>query len=331
MHIGWWAADNLDNEYCGKDGGTSYRHPLLSELNQRGHAIWKYGPDPGNYPYTESALDDLGILDEAYRFRDSLDFVLDAQGRIGHLDMLVVELRSVDFFREFRQQQYIINQAHDTGIPVLGFDRNNWGTDLSRDMKQKIHLLRPYFESRTDEAWRDITFFPYPIDTDYWPQSRITPRYDLVYVGNRYGREAQMDAFLDGLEDLDILVAGNWPDRDQDVTDKYPHVDFVGSTPHFSTIPLLQLGWMTFHVGKPDYHDIGMFTPRLVEAALANRVCGVWHEHDYLDWLPDKFVVEDNDDVRRLLRADVVEEYRENLWTTTVNGAATELECKPLA
>lgn len=335
MRLGYWAADNVNNVYCGKDGGTSYRHPLLHELNQRGHTIWFNGPDPGNYEYTEDALKELDILTDSYRFRESLGFLINDRARgvtwakgdgVAHLDACIVELRSKEF-DEFDRMRNVIDRCLEHDVAVFGFDRNNWGHHLNVGRQEQIELLRPYYLGRP--SWKEDHFFPYPYAPNYWPDSNTDPAYDLVYVGNRYGREDEMDDFLSGL-DMDILVAGNWPNRDQSVTDTYDHVDFVGSTPHFSTIPFIRLGRMTFHVGKHDYHNIGMFTPRLVEAALANRVCAISADHDYTEWVPDQFLVHDNDDVRSLLDnaldPAVVETYKHNLWTQTVTEAATQLE-----
>jgi len=335
MNIGWWAADNTDNIYCGKDGGTAYRHPLLSELNSRGHTVYLNGPDPGNYEYDASAFYDFGIDNECWRFRDSLEFIInqrphapDWRSDVEHLDVLIVEMRSREF-DEFGWMWDVIDAGHRLGVPVLGFDRNNWGQDLPSEAQKKVHLLRPYMQP-AEGSWSGQTFFPYPYDPDYWPHCTLEPQYDLVYVGNRYGREEQMDSFLDGLEDLSILVAGNWPDRDQSVTEQYDHVQFVGSTPHFSTIPFLALGRMTFHVGKPDYHRIGMFTPRLVEAALADRVCAVSSEHDHTGWCPDQFVVNDTADVLQLLSISsdrrIRRLYKSNLWTHDAATAAVKVE-----
>lgn len=323
-NIGWWDVGNRDNDYLGSDGGSYIRIPLLRELTNRGHTVYAEFPDPGNYGKDgTTVLDELGIKHESLRYRQRLTEIIEIdflERVIDRLDVLVVEARKSGF-EHFARQRDIVEQGRENNIPVFVFDRNNWAQhhpvgDL---------LLRPYVQE--NEYWdQEQVFFP------YWrsdvPKSEIEPQYDLVYVGNRYGREEQMDRFLDGLEDLDILVAGNWPDRDQEVTSKYDF-DFIGSTPHYSTIPLLKLGKATFHVGKPDYNDLGMVTMRPFEAAMANRVCFISDDVDILGTaIKGKFHTSNEKYIREMLsglpNAAMQRQFQRSL--NTVDKAARRLE-----
>ena len=271
LNIGWWDYGHTHNDYCGADGGSNIRIPLLRELNRRGHRIYFQSPPIDDYEYEDEVLAELGIYSESARFRQSMDFVIETNihRHIDELDVLVLEARYSDF-DEFEKQKALIRSAVVNDVPTYLFDRNNWAVDLPREYRENVHLLRPYRNSNT--RFDEQTWFPYFYD-DEIPDCNIQPEYDLVYIGNRYGREDEMDEFLNGRDHQDILVVGNWPNRDQQVTEKYDWVDFVGSTPHYSTIPLLQLGKATFHVGKPDYNDIGMLTMRPYEAFMAERPC----------------------------------------------------------
>lgn len=330
MKIGWWDAGNLDNQYCGNDGGSNLRIPLLKQLNGHGHTIYAEMADPGNYEYSEVGLweieDRVGqeFVDECYRFRESLDFVIERElkpGLIGQLDAVIIEARREDM-EEFKRSVQVARTAIDSDAHVFLFDRNNWAQQYPDDIPQNTYLLRPYYQA--NEVWPDSyqVFFPYFFRRDV-PETSLDVEYDLVYIGNRYGREEQMDKFLEGLEDLDILVCGNWPDKDQEVTEKYDF-DFVGSTPHFATIPTLRLGKASFHVGKPDYNELGMLTLRPFEAKTAGRPCFINSDINHINELVEnhRWATNKADWVKTML--DKTEEQRRKETGSNFNRTARE-------
>lgn len=310
MKIGWWDCGNLDNMYCGSDGGSNLRIPLLKQLNGHGHTIFAEMADPGNYDYDESglweieeSLDQSGFVEETYRFRESMDFVIERElgpGLVDDLDAVIVEARREDM-DEFGRSKHVMQLAIDSDAHVFVLDRNNWAKQYPDEIAQNTYLLRPYKDENPQWPSHYQIFWPYFWRRDV-PETSFEPEYDLVYIGNRYGREDQMDKFLEGLEDLDILVCGNWPDREQEVTEKYDF-DFVGSTPHFATVPTLRLGRASFHVGKPDYNEIGMLTLRPFEAKAAGRPCFINSDIQFIDELVEnhRWATNEADWVKKML------------------------------
>lgn len=298
MKLGWFDSGNFDNVYCGKDGGSYIRIPLLRELNRRGVQVDFEGYDPGNYPYSERALQDLGILKEAYRYRDGIPFArhenVDLTRDIADYDMLFVEARSPEF-SEYQRQEAIIEAAREEDVITLLFDRNNWAKEMPKELRTFCWLIRPY--PKIPQGFKKTEYFPYWYDTQI-PECNLEPEYDLVYVGNRWGREEQMMEFLDDCEDAgySLLIAGNWVDREPWMVDTYDWVEWVGSTPHFSTIPLLSLGKATFHVGKPDYNELGFVTMRAAEAWMANRPC-FYHDSVLNGNIDEDYFFEDPSDI----------------------------------
>lgn len=292
MKLGWFDSANFDNGYCGKDGGSYIRIPLLRELNRRGWQIDFEGYNPDNYDYTEEPLKQLDIIDQAIRFRSGIPFVNETT-LTDRYDAVIVEARSSDF-DEFDRQLEIID-AHDN---VYVLDRNNWARDIPADLRD-IHLLRPYIES--NDAFDVQTWFP------YWRDERVPvptthPEYDLVYVGNRWGREDEMREFLELSDGLDMLIAGNWPEREPDLVDEFDDIDWLGPVPHYSVVPLLGMGAATFHVGKPDYNPLGFLTMRTWEARMAGRCCFHTAELEYADQhLHNIFVFEHPRDIQAAL------------------------------
>lgn len=337
MRIGWWDCGNLDNMYCGNDGGSNLRIPLLRDLNDAGHTVLVDMQDPGNYTYRETGLRKIekkikqrNFREEAYRFRESLDCVIESRmdrNTVRRLDAVIVEARREDM-RETEQSKRVMKYAITGDTPLFIMDRNNWARQYPDWFADNSYLLRPYREH--NKHWTEARqfFWPYFHRRDV-PETDLEPEYDLVYIGNRYGREEQMDEFLDGLEDLDILVCGNWPDRDQEVTEKYDF-DFVGSTPHFATIPTLRLGKASFHVGKPDYNEIGMLTLRPFEASTAGRPCFVSSKIKYAFDLVEnhEWVTNESDWVKMMLERNQTyfdHEARSN-FTRSVTDARVQLE-----
>lgn len=266
--LGWFDSLNLDNQYCGKDGGSYIRIPLLRELNRRGWQIDFEGYDPGNYYYTEEGLFELGILEEAYRFRDSIDFVNHRSVNLSadDYDIIIVEARSSEF-SEYERQLDIIDAA-DCDCYVL--DRNNWARDMPAEYRNKVTLLRPY--DKPNEHFESQVYFPYWYDSNC-PRLTVEPRYDLVYVGNRWGRRDEMWDFLSAIEDFDVCMCGNWTMREPEMVEEFDMIDWIGPIPHFAVVPTLALGKATFHVGKPDYNELGFYTMRTYEARMAGRPC----------------------------------------------------------
>lgn len=335
MKIGWWDCGNLDNEYCGKDGGSNLRIPLLKQLNGHGHTIFAEMVDPGNYDYDEAGLhrieSEAGIsfVDECKRFRESMDFVIetDLEDVMPELDSVIVEARRLDF-DEYERQIEVMKLALNWNIPVFVLDRNNWAQHISDSLQESCYLLRPYYQEHPDWPESLQVYFPYFYRRDV-PDIDLDPEFDLVYIGNRYGREEQMDQFLDGLDELSILVCGNWPDRDQIVTENHDFT-FVGSTPHFATIPTLQLGRASFHVGKPDYNEIGFLTLRPYEAKTARRPCFINSDIEYINELVDnhRWATNESDWVKSMLDKDFSHLKQEagSNFTRTTTDARVQLE-----
>lgn len=278
MRIGWFDTDNLDNNYCGKDGGSNIRIPFLRELNRVGHSIDYQTYDAGNYRYQgRRKLKELGILRQASRYRDSLDCVRQVSRlaiKIDEYDAVVVEARSPEF-DEIRSQLDIMRAAMAEDVPIFLLDRNNWAKDLDKRYRKHATLLRPY--PAINPAFKKQEYFPYWFDPSI-PVNDIEPQFDFVYVGNRWGRTAEMRAFLEELSDYELMIIGNWPDREPELCDEFDQVEWLGSMPHFATVPLLSLGRATFHVGKPDYNELGFVTMRAAEAIMARRPCYFSHD-----------------------------------------------------
>lgn len=183
-------------------------------------------------------------------------------------------------------------------------DRNNWAQHLPKNLRHYCWLMRPY--PKIPDGFKKTSYFPYWFDTEI-PKTSIEPRYDLVYVGNRWGREDEMQAFLDDCRDAghSLLVAGNWVDREPELVKDHDWVEWVGSTPHFSTIPLLSLGRATFHVGKQDYNELGFVTMRAAEAWMAGIPC-FYHASVMHGEIPEEYFFEDPSDIELGIKNSVV-------------------------
>ena len=334
MNIGYWSPRPLDN-LTAQGHGASHRHPLLAELNRRGHRIYYERADRGIVPSDDTtALDGFGraFRHECYRFRDDLPFTVSETEHDPFESSALIETILDAVIVEYPPDgspsaDRIIDDCAETETTCFVFDPHDSARHLDADRKAASVLMRPYRDDR--EGWQREHYHPYPYAPDYWPDLNRTPLYDVVSVGNRDDVGVEFVELFDGLSDLDVLLVGEWDGSEFDAVDVTP--DIAPSAPAYATIPLLQQGQITIHAGTKRSRGTGHFPPRMVEAALAKRPCGVHHDHAHLDWCDPQFILHGPADVRQLVeraardrRCDA--RYRESLWTREIDAATTLLE-----
>ena len=287
MRLLWVGKGHLDNLFAGVDGGANIRLPLIAALHERSVDIdfftFKLDHDfqPADIeflhlePYVESCrakVDTIGDVDsiEHYSFKDT--------------DVLFLEVRPGFMYTEAYQQNLLIKRALDCGVLVIAADQDLWAEhSIDRNFRDKIIVLRTAVRPLTSfpKQW----FFPY-----YWHEVDMPdrkPEYDVVYVGNRYEREYDFAEFMKPLRSLKVLVSGDWIQKAPQIINEFPEFQWIGSTLHSYTLPLLKLGACTVHVGRKIMRQYGLTPIRPFEAYMAGRPCYI-KRYDIPDFIyPD--------------------------------------------
>lgn len=273
---------HLTNDYAGVDGGSNIRIPLINELFLRGHKI-DWTSFALNMELQHSNIDFLGIqpyvesCEEAVRenilLYKAIDKVKTAKTEDVY-DALVLEARPSWMYEESYLQNTLIKAALKRGIAVLVLDQDLWAdTAIDASFRPYVRLMRPY------EACNFV--FPYQEMFAYYHHNvnllTREPMYDVVYIGNRYEREADFIEFMRPIHDanLSVLVSGDWVIKAPYVVKEFPKFHWIGSTRHSYTLPLLQRGRCTVHVGRKVMRQYGLTPVRPFEAYMAGIPCFV--------------------------------------------------------
>jgi hypothetical protein len=339
MDILWIGKGHLNNSYTGVDGGSNIRIPLINELKRRGHDIdWaSYALNADMIPSNVSFLDIKPYAEsceksvEAKRnLNISIDNDIVTHSILSNsYDAIVMEVRPSTMFEEAYLQNKMISTALKSANKVFLYDQDLWAeTSIDSAFKPFVTLLKPYV--RCSPTFQHQEFFPYfyhKVQLQY-----MRPQYDVVYIGNRYEREWDfvrfMNQFVSHAKDASVLVSGDWISKAPYVVKEFPSFHWIGSTPHSYTLPLLQLGTCTVHMGRSVMRDYGMTSMRPFEAYMADRLCYVqrYAINDYIYSKQSHCVVNDGADVANLINmSDILIEQHEALKKYSLEFATDTL------
>lgn len=285
MRILWIAKGHLTNNFAGVDGGANIRIPLMNQLHKLGHIV-DFASYPLDMEFVSANISFLELQEhiescavDSYLYEDlaSISHIIEAY------DAVLLEVRPGYMFNESYTQNTIIDVALKHKKVVLVWDQDIWA-EHSIDMKfrDKVVLLRPY--SKANPIFPKQEFFPYFHHSVQLPSRE--PQYDLVYIGNRYEREYDFMTVMKPIHDLKlrVLISGDWVQKAPYVVREFPNFHWIGSTLHSYTLPLLQLGKCTIHIGRPIMRQYGVTPIRPFEAYMAERPCFV-QQYDICDYI----------------------------------------------
>ena len=282
----YYAAGHLDNLYSGVDGGSLIRLPFFEELCKDNWKIkwlgYEYKTRKSNHIIDILALDEN---DYAYSLRD---IVLDIGYNYTETDIeedgiLFVELRpniskpGYNFENEFNTQIALIKSFIKKNRLVFVHDQDGWYSDIPIELRSNIVLLAA-FENidmviaagfhevyKFIWAWKDMS--------DKF-NLNLKKQFDTTYCGNVYNRRDDFLKFFKPLHDANkkIVVAGNWlrktyDDRDFSL-DNFPNNIWLGSTEHWTTLPLINMSNFVVHISNPHQQELGIICIRVFEALM---------------------------------------------------------------
>lgn len=248
------------------DGGRSHRRTLLEALGQRGHQLVLLQPDRDRLEAGQAIdLGDFCSWSDGFPDIDLLwlEWRWPIRGRNTPAD------RSQPGFTPDRDRQTeLLRRYTDEGLPTLIWDKD---LQLAEDDRLRLlpnvvvceaalcprgharRLLFPVDDAVLDAAQQD----PSP----YFGQGEL----DLVYVGNRYGRDAAFDRyFAPAAAHLDHRVYGKW-----EGVERWPGVEFAGRVGFGEVTDLYRSALATVLILPPRYVAAGQMTQRIFEAALS--------------------------------------------------------------
>ena len=282
--IYYFGSGHLDNAYIGVDGGSLIRQPLFEELVSRGWKIKWLG-----YEYKDrkksNLVDILGLREEDY-FYSTRDIVEDIGPNYTNEDLeedgvLFIEMRPFEskpgynFGDESKTQLDLINKFYEKNRLVLFQDQDGWHDQIPENVRDKMVLLKAYETEVNDSSFVGIEKFIWA-----WKEFNnfnldLPKIFDTFYCGNVYERREVFKEFYKPIYDSGkkIGVAGNWlrkkyGDRDF-ALDNFPDNIWLGSTEHWTTLPLVAMSKYVVHVSNPRQQRLGIICIRVFEALMA--------------------------------------------------------------
>lgn len=255
MKIGWFGyhPDMIDPTKPHSASGRSWVSFLYANYAQRGHkVIWlpKTRPAPGS---------NVGFIEQC-----------DVAYFQWRWEMLDYPERNALYLEQWE----LIEKGYKTGIKMVVHDQDHMMTpaDYAKLIKMGVTLTAP--ELFPKKGFKTLHFpNPFTKPIPIRGRSPFMEIYEIVYIGNVYGRaEAAADFLNTGLR---TKVIGNWleegPDRPgpEKIRQLMPKVEFAHRITSNAVVEGLAQGTCTIHLHKPSYGPLGFMTMRWAEAAAA--------------------------------------------------------------
>lgn len=210
-----------------------------------------------------------------------------------------------------RQRELVAHYVATGGVPTCIWDKDLMMAPSER-LRERTNVL--VFEAALyPRAGSHQLLFPMAEHDLDRLQANPAPgdsrRYDLVYVGNQYGRDEEFDAyFARPAAQLRHAVFGKWPKRQ-----RWPHVAFRGRVGFREVHEIYRTSTATPLLLPVRYSRVGQMTQRIFEAALGGCVPLAPAEIRGVErFVPDCLRVRDSQDVvdacRRLACTDLAME-----------------------
>jgi len=288
------------------DGGRSHRATLIEALVGRGHDLVFLQRDRDRFEAADP------VTPSRCRWSSGLP----------EIDLLVLEWRwpiagrncdvdptGSDYTPDLdRQQELVEHYIVASRVPTCIWDKDLMMAP-SEGLRQRRNVL--VFEAALypREGAHQLLF---PMAEHALDRLRANPapgatrRYDLVYVGNQYGRDDEFDAyFARPAAQLRHAVFGKWSRRQ-----RWPHVTFRGRVGFPEVHKVYRTSIATPLLLPARYSRAGQMTQRIFEAALGGCVPLAPAEIRGVERLvPDDLRVKNGQDVldacRRLARVDL--------------------------
>lgn len=305
MQIFYFGVGSLNNADSSVDGGKYIRLPLMQEMLLAGHTVKWIGFHRQNYAfnpwlklvglYPNNWLIDVktpnGVLDNSADIIDDNVVITSDKSKLDAFEasltkdsILFVELRpnedkpGYNFKNEWDVQTYLIELFHSRGLPVFVWDQDVWAENIPAELRNKMTLLTSYY--KPVEGFNDQQVFLYgwsrfPFDKALRHMARSFPKkFDVTYCGNVYGRKEEFLEFFAPFNHrfYDVCIQGNWlrkkyDDRDFSL-DNFPNFMFMGSTPHWTTLPSIAMSKSVLQFSNPAQQRVGLPTARIFETLM---------------------------------------------------------------
>lgn len=179
----------------------------------------------------------------------------------------LLEERNNDWWQpDLFLQQCIINYCKLYNIKLYIFDLDN------KFKKEHIDYNNyQVIELGTKNKENILTAMPFNFDYINTFSINNNPKYNLVYVGNRYERDWCIDKYIPPTID-NILIYGNWLEGGRDSANKWPLLTFKHRIQQRDMFNIYNNAICTILLAKKDYCENNIMTGRIAEALLYGTV-----------------------------------------------------------
>ena len=221
--------------------------------------------------YFETKQAMMRFVDDAVR---GCEFVLhEWRMRIeGRNDLGTFEKDKKNWQPDLLFQECVIESCKKNGVKLLIFDLD-YKLDVSqyRAIAEQLHgnvgivELGHKWGEKMNAVTVEIPFSFEHIDT-FAPVAEECRKTDVVYVGNRYERDASIEKYMPDKQGYIVKCHGNWLTSFSDSQEKWPWIYF-GERLQMAQMPMAyQDALVTPLLAKEEYYENGFMTARIIEA-----------------------------------------------------------------
>ena len=279
------------NDYCGVDGSSNLKIPMSETLAEE-MEVYYTSLDLGYETFSNPVLSFMEPF--KYHFTMSMKAVpLPFEKAIEEeFDFILVFSRPRNewsyrypFDHQSWKVEKLLNKGLEESDKTILYDLDEWAGDWGDYIDAGVELWRSY-EKQIIAPSKFVPPMSYMPLGDMWVKLRVNINmlkkyllkvwgkgqpFDIAYAGNVYGRSAVAHSVFKALsEEFKLLVTGNWTrPKDSYFLKELPRVSFIGSSPHWTTIPLMSLSKFSLIIGNNQHIKHGVLPCRVFEAWVA--------------------------------------------------------------
>ena len=283
-YLGDYKFDKDGNPASTPDGNAFYSWSIISKLQELGHEVVSLMPDRDAIGYKKMGSKLFSAFAEEKRdaaYRNMVKASYESYNQFNVINVLKCVLKGMDMILlewrfeipgrntgmqpeqpDYMIQDKILKLAEVYNIPVIVFDLD-YKLNVEDIAKYKIKSVIELGDKWSGKYCRRVEI-PFDFSCINEFPVKETTEGKLVYVGNRYERDASVSKYIEPLSGS--VIFGNWNEGGRDSKSVWPNLDFRGRIAQNEIKKAYDEGDMTVLIAKDSYYRKGFMTARIIEA-----------------------------------------------------------------
>jgi hypothetical protein len=282
------------------DGGRSHRNTLVQGLMKRNNKVVMLQRNRDLIEAGDDFTTDSLFFSDGFPDIDALfiEYRWPIQRR-----NYGVSSTDPNYTPDLARQEELISYYSRKRIPIIVWDKDQKISDTVRESLVGRHL-KVFEPALNPRPGRESLLFPNSIQNMQVAKRELS-QYNkhrantLVYIGNRYERDASFEKYISCPSELlatKTPVFGKWLDKSKDISEIFRSIDFRGRVGYKDVATIYKESFTTVLIAPDRYYQQKQYTQRLFESLWGLCIPLIPQEYG-CDFLPPELVVGSSVDV----------------------------------